>query len=214
MMTQRLDLLSSEFARFKTAPAIIDAIQAGAVAWVTGLEIPTVESLRLPDSLVGQLVAQAYSEQTQLGWNVLFRGFLTDTWRFAQDAHLKTIFDRGPYDTGESWSGKAHCWIFDLFEILWELRNADEHGTDRESQNLIRLTKCERAIRRLYHQGSSLPYGERHPFRTDIDELLAQSVKNQELWISKTEDYLPKAFRRTRKRDQNRQSAMTDFYGR
>jgi hypothetical protein len=56
--------------------------------------------------------------------------------------------------------------MFNLFDLAWGLRNADEHGIDLETQRMIRLAKCERAIRRLYHAGESLPHHERHdPFR-------------------------------------------------
>jgi hypothetical protein len=34
---------------------------------------------------------------------------------------------------------------------------------------MIRLAKCERAIRRLYHAGESLPHHERHPFRDPME---------------------------------------------
>ena len=214
LVSQHLELLPPFLRKRKTAPAIIVAIRAGATAWITGSSIPTLESLNLPDSCIGRLVAAAYSEQTSLGWNAFFRGFWTTKWRLAQEAHLNIITDRGPYDTGESWSGKAQNWFFDLFELLWGLRNEQEHGADPESQTLIRRTKCERAIRRLYHQGLSLPYGEKHPFRTDIDELLAQTVLNQELWISKTEAFLPGAFRRSRKSAKDGQPLLTAFFER
>jgi hypothetical protein len=48
--------------------------------------------------------------------------------------------------------------MFDLFDLAWGMRNADEHGVDLETQRLIRLAKCERAIRRLYSAGASLPH--------------------------------------------------------
>jgi hypothetical protein len=47
--------------------------------------------------------------------------------------------------------------MFDLFDVAWRLRNADEHGADLEPQRMINLAKCERAIRHLYHTGESLP---------------------------------------------------------
>jgi hypothetical protein len=47
--------------------------------------------------------------------------------------------------------------MFDLFDLAWRLRNADEHGADLEIQLMIRLANCERAVRRLYHTGESLP---------------------------------------------------------
>jgi hypothetical protein len=37
---------------------------------------------------------------------------------------------------------------------LLGMRNETEHGADVETQRLIRASKCERAIRRLYLAGS------------------------------------------------------------
>jgi hypothetical protein len=34
-------------------------------------------------------------------------------------------------------------WMFELFDMAWGLRNADEHGVDLETQRMIRLAKCE-----------------------------------------------------------------------
>jgi hypothetical protein len=210
----RLDTLTFALRKFKTSEHLCRALHAGAVAWVKGNNLPSVESLDLPDSPVGRLVAQAYSDQCSLGWNVLFRGFWARSWRLAQEAQFSSNRSRDRQDTGERWAAKVQNWGFDLFEVLWGLRNEHEHGADPETQKLIRLSKCERAIRRLYNQGLLLSIGERHPFRTDIDVLLAQSVRNQELWISKTEEYLPKAFKRMRNLARIRQPSITDFFTR
>jgi ribonuclease HI len=211
---QRLDSLEAALVKLRTSSPLIRALHTGATSWVLGRECPTVVSLDLPETAVGELIAAAYTEQTALGWNVLFRGFWSSKWRLAQEAHFRVVGARERQDTGERWSGKLHNWFFDLFELLWGLRNEHEHGADPETQTLIRLTKCERAIRRLYNQGNVLPAGERHPFKTDMAVLLAQSVKNQELWISKTEAFLPKALHRLRRRANASQSVMTDYFQR
>ena len=100
-----------------------------------------------------------------------------------------------------------------MFDLLWGIRNADEHGADDETQRLIRISKCERAIRRLYDKGEELPYAERHPFRDALEDLLQQPVHAQELWIDKTEVYLRNAFQRARARPWG-QPAMTNFFHR
>ena len=92
-------------------------------------------------------------------------------------------------DTGERWAAMAQMWFFDTFELIWHQRNEDEHGFDRDNQRRIRLTKCERAVRRLYTTGKDLSYAERHPFRDPIEDLLLQMVQIQELWIDKTTAY-------------------------
>ena len=63
------------FRELKTSQHLISALQSGATAWLEGKEIPPVTSLNLPQDKLSQLIAQAYTDQTMLGWNVLFRGF-------------------------------------------------------------------------------------------------------------------------------------------
>jgi hypothetical protein len=196
-MLDRLADLSKTFRSWKTSSFVIRALQSGATAWIEGRAIPDVETLHLPDSDLGKLVHKAYDEQTSLGWNLLFRGFWTISWRKAQEYEFSNSpFHRGHTDNGESWASRAQAWMFDLFDLAWGLRNADEHGADLETQRMIRLAKCERAIRRLYHTGESLPLHERHPFRDPMEVVLSKSVCDQERWVSMTEDFLPVAKRR------------------
>jgi hypothetical protein len=82
--------------------------------------------------------------------------------------------------------------------LAWGLRNADEHGADLETQRMVRLAKCERAIHRLYHKGESLSLHERHPFRDPMEETLSKSVSDQERWVSMTEAFLQAATRRVK----------------
>jgi hypothetical protein len=147
-------------------------MQTGAITWVEGRTTPDVNTLDLPASPLGDLIRKAYKEQTSLGWNVLFRGFWTTTWRIAQEAQFSMYQSRELQDTGEQWSARAQRWFFETFDLLWGLCNADEHGANDDKQRLIRISKCERAIRRLYDKGDVLPYAERHPFRDAIEDLL------------------------------------------
>jgi hypothetical protein len=60
--------------------------------------------------------------------------------------------------------------MFDLFDLAWGHQNADE------TQHMIRLAKCERAIRCLYHAGgASLPHHDRHPFRDPMEVVLTKT---------------------------------------
>ena len=200
--------------KWKTSDLISSALIVGATAWIEGCEIPSVELLNLPDSPFGRMVANAYCNQGEIGWNLLFRGFWASAWRCAHEYSLNCSPAREKFDSGERWAGKAQTWFIDLFDVLWSLRNANEHGDNIEEQRRISLTKCERAIRRLYLTGEGLPDCERHPFRDELEVLLQKSVPDQELWIKMTEVFLPKALSRIRKRKVTNQSAITDFFAR
>jgi hypothetical protein len=78
---------------------------------------------------------------------------------------------------------------------------------------MIRLAKCERAIRLLYHTGESLPLYERYPFRDPMEVILSKSVCAQERWVSMTEDYLPAARRWVKEQTQKRQHSFKEFFG-
>jgi hypothetical protein len=59
--------------------------------------------------------------------------------------------------------------MFELFILAWGLRNAKEHDVDPETQRLIRLATCERAIRRLYRAVELLPLYKRYPFSDPME---------------------------------------------
>ena len=195
----------------KTATLITKALQTGSLAWVEGQQCPHVNTLLLPETQLGRMVARAFQEQSALGWNVLFRGFWTTTWRQAQELSITNMRDRNFNNTGERWAAKAQLWYYDLFELIWGIRNEVEHGADIDTQRLIWLSKCERAIRSLYDKGEDLPFAEWHPFRELLEDLLMQTVLNQELWITKTGGYLEKAFKRAMARPSG-QTAITSFF--
>ena len=208
----RFDDMSKVFRAWKTSHHIISALHTGTLAWIEDREIPSVESLGLPDDEIGRLTRQAYLEQTDLGWNVLFRGFWTKSWRHAQEAQFQKYRSRERQDSGDQWAGKAQLWIFSIFELIWGIRNATEHGAEPETQRLIRLAKCERSIRRLYLQGEALPHHERHCFRDEMEVLLARPVSEQELWISTTIGFLYRALRRVKSKKVTNQPTITEYY--
>ena len=198
----------------KTSKCLISALAAGSLAWIEGNDPPSLESLNLPDTLAGRLTEQAFIEQSALGWNVLLRGFWSSCWRLAQEAQFRENSIREKQDTGEIWVTNAQRWFINFFESLWGLRNEGQHGIDAETQRLVRATRCERAIHRLFTVGNTLPYCEQHPFRIPKADLLSKAVINQELWVSQTELYLPKALRRVRKRAKHKQHSLVDFFDR
>jgi hypothetical protein len=214
-MRDRFDDMTKTFRSWNTSTLVINALRSGAWAWIEGNPIPGVETLNLPDSPLGQLVHKAYDEQTSLGWNLLFRGFWTISWRTAQEYEFSNnTRPRGFTDNGASWAGRAQTWMFDLFDLAWGLRNIDEHGVDLETQRMIRLATAERAIRRLFRAGESLPSHERYPFdESPMEDILATTVSSQESWIAKTEAFLPKARRRILKQFKKRNHSVKEYFG-
>jgi hypothetical protein len=69
---------------------------------------------------------------------------------------------------------------------------------------MITLAKAERAIRRLYRAGDSLPTYERFSFSDPMEDVLTRTVSSQERWITKTEAFLPKAPRRIKTQEKKK----------
>ena len=80
--------------------------------------------------MLGRLIAAAYTDQTLLGWNVLFRDFWAKNWRLAQEEQFRLYRSHERQDTSDWWSGRAQMWFIALFELPWGLINEDEHGVD------------------------------------------------------------------------------------
>ena len=97
---QRFSDMSANFLKWNTSKYLIRALHTGALAWIEQREPPPVESLHSPETHLGALISRAYNEQTSLGWNVLFRGFWSISWRQAQELEFaNSSSTRGFQDT-------------------------------------------------------------------------------------------------------------------
>jgi hypothetical protein len=103
--------------------------------------------------------------------------------------------------------------MFDLFELVWGLCNGDEHGVDPETQRMISLANAERAIRRLYRAGDSLPTYDRFPFSDPMEDVLTRTVSAQKRWIKSTEAFLIKALRRIKSQERKKNRSIKEFFG-
>jgi hypothetical protein len=77
---------------------------------------------------------------------------------------------------------------------------------------MILLAKCERAIRRLFHESTPLPDYDRYPFQESIEDVLSKTVCVQERWVNMAEAFLPVALRRLRRLTQTGQRLLRQFF--
>ena len=196
IVVNRISNLLTDFGKWKTDASVSAAVLTGVKAWLSQVSIPSVQSLDLPDTQVGKFVEKAYHEQGLIGWNLLFRGFWSKSWRLAQETALIEVPNRSFTDNGESWARLVQKWFFDLFEEVWSLRNVVQHGRDITAQEEIRHKQLSITVRRLYRQGSKLPFTERLPFQEDLESLLSRPARDLEHWVNLTTSFLPNAYRR------------------
>jgi hypothetical protein len=88
-----------------------------ACAWIEEQAIPDVR-VESTGFHFGKPVHQAYVEQTSLGWNLCSE----DSGHVLASSTGIRIFSEqsspGYRDNGESWSGQAQAWMFDLFDFV------------------------------------------------------------------------------------------------
>ena len=216
----RVEILDKKFASFNstmqslgTSKYIRRTLRHGLLNWAKGIVPLEVKKFELPDSPLGLLVARAYTEQTKIGWNMAFRGFLSQSWNAAQELHVAQNLSRGQAN-GTAWTATIVSWLFELFAEIWTQRNLDKFGIDMEDQRRKKLIVCERTIRRLHAVGATLPDSERFLFMADIGTLLSKSLPIQERWIASTGSFLPNALKRVADRKSRGQQAITDFFTR
>ncbi len=82
---------------------------------------------------------------------------------------------------------------------------------DPETQRMISLANAERAIRRLYRAGDSLPTYDRFPFSDPMEDVLTRTVSAQKRWIKSTEAFLIKALRRIKSQERKKIAPSRSF---
>jgi hypothetical protein len=103
------------------------------------------------------ILLSAINAQNEIGWGLLFRGFVSLEWRLLQEAFYSCrTGSRGKMDNGEHWARKVVTWFFESFRLAWFQRNEDERGADAFTQQVILSRRLERTFRRLYSIGPSL----------------------------------------------------------
>jgi hypothetical protein len=122
---------------------------------------------------------------------------------FSHNTHLL-----GYKNNGAQWASQAQGRALDLFDLAWGLRNEAEHGVDLETQRKIRLAKCERAIRHLFHGSVPLPSYDRYPFHESMEDVLSKAVTVQERWVGMAGAFIPVALRRLRKETKTGQRSL------
>jgi len=161
-----------------------------------------------------QLVLSAIKAHTEIGWGLMFRGFLSSDWRRIQDSlFAQRTGISGKLNTDQHWARRLVSWYFATFRIAWFQRNLDEHGAEEFGQQVVLKARLARTIRRLYAIGESFPDHERHPICKDpIENILDAKLHLQELWIARSEVYILRARKRIQTSQASNQRSLTKFF--
>jgi hypothetical protein len=214
LIVKELEQMKKQFGEWKTDASIVKAMHTGLLAWIEGRDIPTVDDLDLPDTEIGRLTGEAYSDQCHLGWSTFLRGFRPVSWRKAQEAVFRNLppWRLEKRDNGVSWSAWTINWFVSFFEKIWKHRNDTQFGVTPEQVLLQRTKLADRGIRRLYRVGRLLSDVERQPFQLSLTAMLAQPIATKESWVQQTDRRMPSALWRDKRRAKYNWSAITAYF--
>ena len=137
LLIERLSSFTATLREWKTAPNICQILLAAAHHWIL---TPWDDfEFHIPDNTPSlQLVLSAMKAQTEIGWGLMFRGFLSSDWRRIQDSFFaQRTGISGKLNTGQHWARRLVSWYFATFRIAWFQRNLDKHGAEEFGQQVI-----------------------------------------------------------------------------
>ena len=213
LVTERISSLTKTFREWKTDLMICEIFTAAALHWVQTPQEDFV--FQVPADIPSRdILLSAINSQNEIGWGLLFRGFVSLEWRLLQEAfYSRRTGSRGKMDNGEHWERKVVTWFFEFFRLAWFQRNEDEHGADEFTQQVILSRRLEQTVRQLYSIGDAFPNRERPLICKDsIDTILTAKLHLQKLWIERAEAYFLRAQKRIKNQQDSSQRAITEFF--
>ena len=161
----------------------------------------------LPNHMMATLRA-AISEQTDIGWVNLFRGYFSTKWRVLASTNMTHPDAPMSKQDGNRRSGTIIQRVQGYIQLMWKGRNDALHKCDKDDANkFLSLESAE--IRHYFQQPHLLPVQDRHYCQGNILKILQSRPAFRRRWL--------KRVRRARAaliKDQLRQSRITSFFTR
>ena len=95
---------------------------------------------------------QVIAKQNQIGWNQFFLGRFCWEWSDVQDAYYAVQRAQGKKNkhTGARWQTAIIGELWKQWDVVWEARNKDVHGSDATARQQAITRKVRRDLRALY----------------------------------------------------------------
>jgi len=178
-----LGKLGTYLAQIGTPTSITQCILAGATWWTTDAKsLPTnpIASIR-PDTWK---VTIAFSSQTSIGWDQLFRGRISSKW---EDAFRYLQKPTDPKDLSSRWARRLIRRLFDISLEFWSFRNGVLHGTTVEEAKVLSRERIHVRVTEAYTQyksnNSIIANTSRYLFRTSLENRLRSDDQYLTCWL-------------------------------
>ena len=154
------------------------------------------------------LINCAISQQADIGWHDMLRGFLSVKWHQLASSHFSSE-DGSEIINRNDGANRVHrilrC-IHTFANDIWKGRNEILHGNEKEKETR-RLSAIDMEIRKLHDDVESVMTNDRFYCETSLNCLLEGSVANKRRWLLRV-----KASRKRKAELHARQPRITQYF--
>ena len=129
-------------------------------------------------------IADAFTEQSETGWEEFARGRLSKRWGRLMEQHCRnTAADKTKNRL--AWETTMIAQLLDLFDNIWEKRNRLKFGENEDENKELRHQQLNEDITRACHheRPTMLPSQARKLFRLPLQLRLRTSLTNKDAWL-------------------------------
>lgn len=178
----------------------LQLLYSGITQWLRNpIEPPTLQIHSYPTHLQ-PILAQAISEQDNIGWHQAIKGFLTTSWASAASVH-PTQPRKIHRDKGQHRITKTLRALRTYTDNVWLDRNDVLHRhKDAEVERMLSVQDSE--IRHYHTHPNLLPEQDRHYCKGNLDKLLKSKKSIRRRWLLRVRRSRNALLERQRKRRQ------------
>ena len=139
----------------KTSRHILDAFDSGGTPYLQLPTRPVPYTTRPLPAMLTTLLLSAQTAQSDIGWQYVFRGFISQVWDTTQELYARRIEKPKSHWSKESWRQIVISAFLEFGHSLWKFRNDAKFGKDKQEKARIHRTQIERQVTLRY---DSKPY--------------------------------------------------------
>ena len=178
--------LRDKLTELDTALPLQSLLLEAAKAVLDGLPLDTIT--------IDPAVEHVATAQANIGWDQIFKGRFSQSWRIMQDQYLGSRQTK--CNTGQTWLTNVINTIFQEWWKLWELRNEDLHGRDYNTRTQAETRQGIRELTQLYqaHQEIAPPHLQ-WLFNIPLMTRMQYNISTIRQWINRWKPILERSYR-------------------
>jgi hypothetical protein len=153
--------------------------------------------------------------QSEIGWRVAMRGWLSREWSAMQEKWLeRNRSEQNREHSGNTWSAKVSRWLIRKSREFWTERNHQrQENSSPDDQGISRAEKdVNDRLERLYAREMNVAQRDREIFRIPINTRKRMSIRQKQTWLDRVTPHVNEAEKRFRERSAKGQMDILEMW--